>query len=253
MKKLSKRIGLYGFLLCMMLVLSTGQVWAANKSITLKQNKEVTQKADKKKKKKYDSYYYKLSVPGEGFITLSIKKGKKAGSSLTYNLYREPGEPIPFCADSIAGKGKADIRIPMDKGTVYLKTTAGNKVKWKFTKVAPPSNYSPQTAMSLKKGKKVTVCQSPQCSFNRWFKVTLTNNQKLSFWAEAGKVVKVYDEDFAECSVKHAGAQSLKYSTAASLKAGTYYLCMYEIDYNTDEASGAPYINRFYYSSLYWK
>lgn len=51
MKKLSKRIGLYGFLLCMMLVLSTGQVWAANKSITLKQNKEVTQKADKKKKK----------------------------------------------------------------------------------------------------------------------------------------------------------------------------------------------------------
>ena len=241
-------------LLCLMIVLSTSQVWAARvcKPINLNQNKEVTQKADKKKKKKYYSYYYKLSVPGDGFITLSLQKGKKTGNRLSYGLYKKPGDIRPIYSNSIAVKGKADIQIPMGKGIIYLRTTIGSKVKWKFTKVTPPSNYAPDTAMSLKKGKKVTISQTPQNSYDRWFKVTLTKKQRITFWAEAENLVDVYNEDMEKCDVERAGSQSLKYYTSDSLKAGTYYLCMREKDF-ADMNEISDYKYRFYYSSFYWK
>ena len=249
MRKQSKQIWFTGVLLCLLMVLSASQVRAADvrKSITLKQNKEVTLKAIERKKKTNYHYYYKLSIPGDGFITLTIRG--KSGTRFCYYLFRKLSKASSFCFDAFVVKGKTAIQIPMDKGTVYLSATQGYKVKWKFTKVAVPSNYSPDTAMSLKKGKKIKVCQTPKYSFDRWFKVALTKKQRITFWAEAGRQVSVYNEDLDETyDVERAGSQSLKYCTSESLEAGTYYLCMSEMD-NTSYG----YNERFYYSSFYWK
>lgn len=255
MKKLIKKIGLSTVLFCLMIILSTCQVSAKkiNKTINLKQNKWVKLKKTKYKKVKkgYDKYFYfyKMSNPGEGYITLSFQKEKNS-NECDIEVLRKRGGKYHF-----TGVGnlmfrfpiKGPVIIPVSKGNLYLRSWTDIKVKWKYTKIEQPSNYLPEKAISLKKGKKVKICQTPDYNFNRWFKIKLTKKQAITI---VGDSVEVFDENFLSYDTHDVGEFDdystdpwSKYTqvTDDKLEPGTYYLC-----------STAP--DRGYcYRALYWK
>ena len=245
-KRRKRKLPLLFLAVCAMLLLPAGRVSAKDiyKSIPLKQNKTVKQKANMYTTGKTYYYRYKISVPGDGYITFDLKKN--GHSSISFSLFHGLKDTDEFYWFSSSRK-KERLLIPVSKGSFYVSDHEKNGIRWKFTRVKAGSNYSPEKASALQAGKKVKICQTPDYNFSRWYKITLRKKQPVTFWAEKGEQVKIYDEDFTNYSVEHAGSGSLKYFTSNSLEPGTYYLCMNREDWHNS------YEYEFYYTTLCWK
>ena len=105
--------------------------------------------------------------------------------------------------------------------------TLGGKayVKYKFTPIKQKTNYCMAKAITLKPKKFTKIYQSPDYSFDRYFKIKLTSAKRVTIYSASE--VDVYDNegDRILCSTYDTDSGLRKYRTE-KLKAGTYYLAV---------------------------
>lgn len=185
--------------------------------------------------------YYKISVSDEGYITLSAKSLKNSSESYSYasmncELLNSKKEKVTDYSSECSvytytsGQQTGSKKIAVSKGTYYIHVNsvssnygATNQFMYTFKAVKQPTNYCVAKATTLKASKKVTVYQTQKYNFDRWFKITLSKNQKVTI-TQSG-----YSSDF-ELYNSEGKKISLEYSNRTlkskiKLASGTYYIC----------------------------
>ena len=172
------------------------------------------------------STYYKVNVKGEGYITLTAKNKKGTAYFALLDsdkdFFSDP-ENL-FCAF-----GTESIKVPVSKGTYYIRLTSevefGGKatVKYTFTPVKQPTNYCIENALTLKPGKYTKFYQTPGYSFDRFYKINLKTDKKITIKSKSE--VQLYDDegDIVDTVQDYDDLEVRIYKTK-KLKAGTYYI-----------------------------
>ncbi len=212
--KAIKKLLLNVMLVTFMLVLSGMTVSAATTTKNLGQNKWVTQTG------KGDSIYYKITIPQDGYITFTVKNPKK--NNIYIDVYNK--NKVYMDMPVYTKASNETVQYPVAKGTYYLRGDNWDsfQFKYKFTKVTGKTNYCAAKAVKLKKNSNVTIVQTPQKHYDRWYKITLTKKQKINYWFTGQGSVELYDADFNMISV-NSGSKG-KYTTKQTQNKGTYYV-----------------------------
>ena len=225
------------------------------KAVPLKAGKTVTQKdsdyAYKNGNYTYTHYRYQIKVPADGYLTMTVKKGKSIYSTRSLTMYESLSSNENTCYWYKNDVKSAAFKIPVSKGTYYFTIHEKETLSYKFTKVTHKANYCRAKAAALKKKAKVTICQTPQYNFTRWYKLTLTKKQAITYWInqldnyDVTLEISLYNSKMKRISVEHAGSESPKYFTSEKQDKGTYYLCV-----RAQRDGGYIYNHRLL--SLYW-
>ena len=164
----------------------------------------------------YTYYVYKVTVPSDGYLELSIK-----GWSL--RLYKKLSDAVEheYSREICEIHGNDTVKVAVDKGTYYVR--AYGQVRCSFKAVKATGNYCMAKASRLAAKKTVTACMSNKHYYSRWYKITLKRRKQITFWSNQGDQVYVYDAKGRELDTEHAGTQSTRYFTKKQKK-GTYYL-----------------------------
>lgn len=230
MKKMRRALAM--LLACLMVIVAFPTVSkAAGKTYTLKEGKTVVAR-------EYGDFY-KITVKGDGYITLSAAA---VPTTLTGNMY---GGSVRLCmADkdtAVYGKdgkysvdfdksGKfASVQFPVSAGTYFIRSYSDCKIKFNFKAVKPATNYCKAKATEMKKNKSVTIMQTPDYAGNRWFKIKLTKKQAITFTGSVSlyssdfKIVNANNVDVVGLSNKWQSTSGKTIKTPV-LKKGTYYV-----------------------------
>ncbi len=203
--------------------------------------------------------YYKISVSGEGYITLYGKSSKSSSSGYSFasmdcELLNSKKEAVTeYSSDCsvytyTSGKPTESKKIPVSKGTYYIhvESVSSNNggasyVKYTFKSVKQPTNYCVAKATTLKASTKATVYQTPQYNFDRWYKIKLTKNQKVTIsYSSSASGIELYSADGERINLDYSN-KTLK--SKIKLASGTYYIC-YKALYDFAHAD---------YSTFSWK
>ena len=225
------------------------------KAVPLTAGKTATQKdrdyVDKNGNYTYTYYRYQVKVPSEGYLTMTVKNGKSDYGFPYLYMYDKLNDESSLEYWYTSNAKSLVIKIPVSKGTYFFSTETKQTLSYKFTKVTQKANYCRAKAMALKKKAKVTICQTPQYNFTRWFKLTLTKKQAITYWINWlnnnswTPEVRLYDSKMKSVNVERAGSESPKYFTSEKQDKGTYYLCV-----RAQRDGGYIYNHRLL--SLYW-
>lgn len=89
------------------------------------------------------------------------------------------------------------------------------------------TNYSRGRAIQLKAGEKITIAQSPKMNYSRWYKITTTKKQQITYWSNtagnARQLIEIYNSKGQILQLVNAGLET-KYCTKDILPKGTYYI-----------------------------
>lgn len=222
-------------------------------SVDLPLKKTVTQKEtgykynEKTGRTTWTYYRYKVVIPQDGLLKITIAKGASRISGLSLSMYSRLNADDILDDWFFSGKKKQTVSIPVSRGTYYFAGAAKSKMSCTFTAVKPGTNYCADRAAVLKRGAKAKICQTPGHNFPRWYRIRLTRKQKISFWSSRGDLVVLTDVNMDPVGVKRAGANSTRW-TSGKVPAGTYYLCVLP-----GGVKEKLYSNRYYYTTIYWK
>ena len=137
------------------------------------------------------TYYYKLSLKEDSFV----KVHWNGNADFDYYGYVYKDSNFTKSLGSIyANTATGDRYIALKRGTYYVKMYDGFsktptvRVSFNVTTSASldKGNYCASKAASLKASTKVTVAQTPNYNYTRWYKVKLTKNQKLTIYSSEG-------------------------------------------------------------------
>ncbi len=189
--------------------------------------------------------YYKISVSGEGYITLSGKSSKSSSGGYSYasmdcELLNSKKEKVSYYSTDIytysGGNPTETKKIAVSKGTYYIHVRSvsasgggANYILYTFKSIKQPTNYCVAKATTLKRATKTTVYQSQQYNFDRWYKIKLTKNQKVSItYSSSASDFKLYNAEGEQISLDYSNKT---YKSKIKLASGTYYIC-YRAMYN---------------------
>ena len=175
------------------------------------------------------STYYKIVVPGEGYITLSAKNTK--GGVAYFDILDSNKEP--FCDTETlfaSGKKPQSIKVPVSKGKYYIRLNEDDYwdlggyayAKNKFTSVKQPENYCMGKALTLKAGSYKKIYQTPKYSFDRYFKIKLTKAKKITIKSKSE--VLIYDDEGNWIDTTSSDTGGIWTNKTKKLKAGSYYI-----------------------------
>lgn len=202
--------------------------------------------------------YYKITAPGEGYIVATLKcTGTKSNSSANARFHFLNAKKKSFTHYAIdadlyvykygtGSESETTGRIPVSKGTYYvqIENRSADKggsvlVKYTFTSIKQPANYTNTKALALKKGVATGIYQTPANNYNRWFKITLTVNAKVTFSGTnlSRYDINMYDNEGNEIEISDQ-FQSTK------LPKGTYYVMI---------PTKTQAFGKAVYSTLKWK
>lgn len=190
---------------------------AATTTKTLKQNAWYTQKANA------GYVYNKITVPNDGYITITVEKNSKS-DYVWIDLYDSKksyiAEPVYNSDDK-----KVVVNYPVRKGTYYLEGVGyrAYKYKWKFTKTVNKTNYSASKAISLNANKEVIVVNTPKDSYDRWYKIKLTKKKSIECWITGNDSAYIYDDELESVEMRYDSDEKCYYSSKKLAK-GTYYV-----------------------------
>lgn len=241
--KASKRIFITILVFCLAIVAVCPAIYAGAVSVK-------TIAEDTYIKVSSTNYIYKITVAEEGYITVSGKLTKKSVSYpygyADFTLLNSKKQDFTdFYPDYVAvstSQTTGSVKYPVSKGTYYISVksyyNSSNSVniyvKYKFTPVKTPTNYCIGNAISLNSGKTAYIYQTPQKSFDRWYKINLTTSKKIKITTNAS--INVYDKDGNRVNTNYVSSNIYETIKVAS---GTYYIRVesynhpFECDYNT--------------------
>ena len=192
-------------------------------------------------------YRYKINVPANYYITLSLKKTN--GGIYIYNSLTTNWEKYFMGYDSYSGKKTFNIVLP--KGIYYFgnygySSNSVGAFKYKFTKYVNKANYKASKALAWNAGKKVTIVQSPGHNYERWYKVRLTKKKRITVYGAEN--IELYDakHQYVEMTGNEYSDGTV-FSSYDKLKAGTYYIRIF---------GARPYYGNPWYGSVqivWWK
>ena len=189
--------------------------------------------------------YYKLSVPGEGVLTVSVTWNAKAdrasasGSFYVLNSKKKEFDSYNYYLSNYVYKDAKtkSANLAVSKGTYYIQArniskSNGGKIqlKYSFKAISQPSNYCIGKAISLPAGKTVKMYQTQKYSFDRWFTIKLSKNKVVSFAKTGNGSIELFDSDGDHVETAYNSSKSTSdkyvYESKNVLAKGTYYVCM---------------------------
>lgn len=199
---------------------------------TLKAGRYMTTKAASLLSNPAIYYAYKLTVPENGYITITradtngpIYLLPKLSKCDTKKMILENALDVTF-------NSQKDYMV-VSKGTYYLCSPNQTKFKYSFTKSVQTANYCKEKAASLKAKKTTVICMNKGYEYSRWYKVKLTKKKPLTviFKNLRSELETLYPNFTVYNSSWNVVACPLqsgtKYKTG-SLSKGTYYI---RVDY----------------------
>ena len=189
----------------------------------------------------YTSYLYRLSIPADGYITIKMNAKNDSSNYLDASLIQKKGSVYKFRESWGSSTGSASFKIPVSKGTWFIRGTGGASGSYTFTKQKQGTNFCADQAAALKSNTKVKICQTPNSNFGRWYKITLKNKKKVTISFDADTTVEFFDEDMVLVQ-----SFTKKYTSSEKLKKGTYYICV-------TRNQSKDYSVRYYLGTLSWK
>ena len=179
---------------------------------------------------KSTSNYYKVVVPGEGYVTLSAKNTK--GGIAFFDFLNSKKEFFSDPETVYSTNGKVDnIKVPVSKGTYYIRLNDDSYfglggyayAKYTFTSIKQAKNYCMGKALTLKPGSFKKIYQTPKYSFDRFFKIKLDTAKKIT--VKSKSEVLIYDiEGNTVSTTDDFDNNNMRIYKTKKLKAGTYYL-----------------------------
>ena len=256
MKKCKKFLCMAVLALAMTLLMGTTAL-AATKTITLKSGKVYNQTVQKYG----DTYYYKITVPKTGYLTVKGYAYSKYKANTNYSMRMTLCNSKKKPVDSSYGTGSSENRgykvyYGVKKGTYYLKVTDGApyKLSYSFKAVTEKSGSKKSKAVALKKNKAAGGLQIAGESASKadWYKIVLPKKQKvtLTYSTKANntiwfKIIPASKNVYLSGSLEYCmWDQTKTVTTKDKLPAGTYYVQVYK--YN-----GADWMSGYY--TLKWK
>ena len=205
--------------------------------------------------------YYKISVPGEGCITLTAKASASGYDSVGADIELLNSKKNSFVEgsydDDISlfawGETESEtIKAAVSKGTYLVKVTDFSKdgsgkltISYTYQKITQPTNYTIGRSAAVASGKKVMIYQTQQNNFDRWYKIKLTSNKKISVFTSesASYEIGLYDSEGNEMKLSSANIKEGHKSVSTKLAKGTYFVCI-------DKVSG---VNKTEINSFKWQ
>ena len=258
MEKRTKKITLLSLLLLFTLLISCNVFAATSKKVY----KAVSVSAGKwynvkYSDYKYDSttkvgtttyYRYKVTVPGEGYISMLVRKGTNTSAYRYLHMYNTLKAADDWGWWSDEGT-TVKYNIPVSKGVYYFGASNDQKIYYKFNAVKQRPNYTVSRAIDLAAGKKIPVVQTPQCNYARVYRVTLTAKKAINVWFDSNSShITVLNSKLKSLKLEHAASGSAKWFTAKQPK-GTYYIVIRPNYYG----EWTNYGSQYYAHTLYWK
>lgn len=182
-------------------------------------------------------YIYKITIPDDGYITVTNYSGDYLFLSSTLTKAKWGGDPngktfveINWWSDTGTAVKKS---IPLKKGTYYIRTYPYTAFRFKYTfKKANivTSNLFRSKATTLKAGTTKTICVPDGYQAYRWYKIKVSSKRTITinFKDLKGEMEK----DYPNFTLFSAGGEQINvvhgsgtaYKSAKRLAAGTYYI-----------------------------
>lgn len=225
-----------------MLALSAVTIMAASSEKKAEANKWV---------KTNESTYYKVTLKNDGCLSLSASRAANA-SWMSVDMYKKKGGRYIYVSMPVYTNDKSKTqKFAIEKGTYYFKVDGAAKIKYKFTKEPYKTNYCANKAILLKKNKTVDIVNTPNNTYDRWYKIKLTKKQVLKYWVKDANGVSVdvavYDSNMAPIYMTGDNEDTTLYRSHGKLKKGTYYVCI------SGYIKDAALDNRATYTTFKWK
>lgn len=177
------------------------------------------------------STWYKISFPGEGYLTLTCSKSPET----SVGIYDSDKELLTWADYS------NPLKIAVSKGYIYVKADyleSGSKFTYKFTSITQKTNYCKANAYNLVSDKKVNFYQTPNYNFRRWIKIKTTTTQRITIYTKTSDFYDVsprlYSSKGKSIDLSGGSLNSSNYHVhkTVSLGPGTYYLTFGDKDFD---------------------
>lgn len=199
--------------------------------------------------------YYKLTLDADSVVKVAWSKNSANKANIIFYSNSARDKTVRYV--NTTDKASGSENLALKKGTYYLDMydgysnsgyTATTKVTITVTPVTEinKTNYCKAKAASLSKDTYVTVAQTPNYSYARWYKIKLTAKQVVTIYTNEnmGYNVRLYDSSLNRISCT---AGSKKVVSQDKLAAGTYYVYVIETSYFGGQGRLGEYIR------LKWK
>jgi len=254
MKNLKRHLGiLLVFAMLVGMLVPSSTVMAASKKISATLTPT---KSNQKQKYSKRDVWYKMDITGEGYVTITLP-AKNTDSISIYDAAREE-------YTSIEGDWNKTVsyKYAVSKGSIYIYVRSywesSNNLhyfNYKFTSINQTNNSRKGAAYSLSKNKEVSFYQTPDYTFRRWYKLSVTKGQRLTVYVKSNNYLddkpKLYNSKGKEITLNYYDKDSngfTVYKTPENytVPKGTYYLT-FNTYYNNDFGNHGTIV------SLKWK
>ena len=200
----------------------------------------------------YYGYLYKLTVPSESLLTVTIKEKDE---SVQFDIYKDK-EFKKFYQAVYGPASSGKEYLGLEKGTYYIRFW-DDDVTVKFTltpeKNINKDNYCAGRARSLKSDTWAEIANTPKRTYTRWYKISVPKRKTVKVSTGpidgAGYAITMYDAKMRKISV----TSSAKYVvTNKKLDKGTYYIRVSN-NKNDDNTIDCFNIHHLPYIRLKWR
>lgn len=185
--------------------------------------------------------YYKVTVPGNGYLTVSFPELENSYSSFNVKLTNSKKKSLSDFEYIYTSKAYK-TRIGVTKGTYYIAVKNSDNaygIKASFTSVKESSGSTKSKAKSISKGgtKKGIITASQSSTSGDWYKIRVTKSQKVniavsSLTSGSGLKISFYQAGNSYASVTKylsysapsGTIQLYTYGNNNKLAPGTYYI-----------------------------
>ncbi len=185
---------------------------------------------DSVKLEKPGKQFYRFTLGEDSLVQLNWSKNAKKKAVI--RIYDDKNKMTLVHAVSNMGSNGKDF-IALDAGTYYVDmfdntATPTTVVKFSWTSASKYSreNYSAKTAKKLNPDTLVTIVCTNNYNYDRWYKITLTEAQKVTIKAPYGGVayLYIYNKDFEWLNDNYDSNDNTIFSSVDVLPKGTYYI-----------------------------
>ncbi len=185
---------------------------------------------DSVKLEKPGKQFYRFTLGEDSLVQLNWSKNAKKKAVI--RIYDDKNKMTLVHAVSNMGSNGKDF-IALDAGTYYVDmfdntATPTTVVKFSWTSASKYSreNYSAKTAKKLNPDTLVTIVCTNNYNYDRWYKITLTEAQKVTIKAPYGGVayLYIYNKDFEWLNDNYDSNDNTIFSSVDVLPKGMYYI-----------------------------
>ncbi len=173
----------------------------------------------------YTCYRYKVTVPANYYMTLTIKGEQYTDLYLSKALKGSSENPLDYWYNS-QSTGAKTFYVALPKGTYYLFSDYNYgkfAFKYKLCKYVTKPNYISSKALNWKANKKLPIVQLPGNNFARWYKIKLTKKKRI--YVYGANDIDLFDAKRQPLEVRSSDdSDNDIYYSYNKLNAGIYYI-----------------------------